>query len=73
MKTFLESSATKALIGVFLAHLLFALAPMLDAHAIDWWALGKVAAVDLGALLLNAMRSDIKTGVPMLDLGNPKP
>lgn len=73
MKTFLESTATKAILGVLVAHLLLALAPMLDAHAIDWWALGKVAAVDLGALLLNAMRPDVKTGVRMLDLGNPKP
>jgi hypothetical protein len=72
VKTFLESSATKAIMGVLVAHLLLALAPMLDAHAIDWWALGKVAAVDLGALLLNAMRSDVKTGIAALDWRNPK-
>lgn len=72
MKTFLESSATKAILGVLVAHLLLALAPMLDAHAIDWWALGKVAAVDLGALLLNALRADVKTGIAALDWRNPK-
>jgi hypothetical protein len=69
---FLESSATKVVMGVLVAHLLLALAPMLDAHAIDWWALGKVVAVDLGALLLNAMRSDVKTGIAVLDWRNPK-
>lgn len=71
MKTFLQSNATKAILGVLLAHLLLALAPMLDAHAIDWWALGKVAAVDLGALLLNALRTDVDT--PGLNWFGPKP
>jgi hypothetical protein len=72
VKTFLESSATKVVMGVLVAHLLVALVPMLDAHAIDWWALGKVAAVDLGALLLNAMRADVTTGIAALDWRNPK-
>lgn len=72
MKTFLESSATKAVLIYLALNLLMTLSPMLDAKQLDPWALVK-ALVGAGIVLLgNAMRPDIKTGVPLLDRGNEK-
>lgn len=72
MKTFMQSTATKAVLIYLALNLLMTLSPMLDAKQIDIWALVK-ALVGAGIVLLgNAMRPDIRTGVPMLDKGNPQ-
>ncbi len=70
MQSFSESSATKFVLGMLVAHILTAIVPMLDAHAIDFWALGKVVAVDLAALLINALRPDVNA--PGLNWFGPK-
>lgn len=73
MKTFFESSATKAVLIYLALQLLMTLSPMLDAHDIDGWALAK-ALIGAGIVLLgNALRSDVQTGIKVLDTRNPKP
>lgn len=73
MKTFFESSATKAVLIYLALQLLMTLQPMLDAREIDGWALVK-AIVGAGVVLLgNALRPDIRTGIKALDAGNREP
>lgn len=70
MKSFFESSATKAVLIYLALNLLMTLSPMLEAHAIDPWALAK-ALIGAGIVLLgNALRPDVVTGVAILDRGN---
>lgn len=70
MQKFLDSSATRFIIGVIAGHVLSALAPMFAAHSIDLWELGRVLAVDFAALLLNGLRPDVDA--PGLNWFNPK-
>ena len=70
MKSFLESSATKALLFALAGQLLLDLIPMLRAHAIDLWALAEGQAVLIAALFFNALRSDVNA--PGLNWFGPK-
>lgn len=70
MKTFLESSATKAVLIYLALNLLMTLSPMLDKEEINPWGIAKALVGAAIVLLGNAMRPDIKTGVPVLDRGN---
>ncbi len=70
MKSFWESSATKAVLIYLALQLLLTLSPMIDAREIDPWAIAK-ALVAAGIVLLgNALRPDVKTGIGLLDKGN---
>ena len=70
MKSFFDSTATKAVLIYLALNLLMTLQPMLDAKAIDGWALVK-ALVGAGIVLLgNALRPDVRTGIAVLDKGN---
>lgn len=70
MKSFFESSATKAVLIYLALQLLMTLQPMLDQREIDGWALVK-ALIGAGIVLLgNALRPDVRTGVGILDRGN---
>jgi hypothetical protein len=70
MKSFFESTATKAILIYLALNLLMALQPMLDAREIDGWALVK-ALIGAGIVLLgNALRPDVRTGIAALDRGN---
>ena len=70
MKSFWESSATKAVLIYLALQLLLTLSPMIDAREIDPWAIAK-ALVAAGVVLLgNALRPDVKTGIGLLDKGN---
>jgi hypothetical protein len=72
VKTFFESSATKAVLIYLALQLLLTLSPMLDAREIDGWALAK-AVIGAGIVLLgNALRPDVQTGIKLLDAGNRK-
>ncbi len=70
MKSFLQSSATKALLLTLAGQLLFDLIPMLRAHAIDVWALAEGQAVLVAALVANALRPDVD--VPGLNWLGPR-
>lgn len=70
MKTFWESSATKAVLLYLVLQVLLTLSPMLDARDIDPWALGKALVGAAVVLLGNALRPDIRTGINVLDKGN---
>jgi hypothetical protein len=74
MKTFFESSATKAILIYLALQLLMTLQPMLDpGEEIDGRALVK-ALVGAGIVLLgNALRPDVRTGIKALDARNNKP
>ncbi len=61
MQTFLQSTATRALLLVLAGQLLADLVPMLRAHAVDWWALAEGQAVILAGLAGNALRPDVDT------------
>ena len=58
-KSFFTSTVTKAVLGLLLAQVLVELAPMLKQHQIDWWRLGEVLCLHAGALIMNALRSDV--------------
>lgn len=70
MKTFLESTATKALLFAIAGQFLLDLLPMIQARSIDPWALVEGQVVLLLVLLGNALRPDVKTGLSLLDKGN---
>lgn len=70
MKGFFESNATKAVLIYLALQILMALSPMLSSHEIDLWRLAETFVGAAVVLLGNALRSDIKTGVPMLDRKN---
>lgn len=59
MKTFPQSSVTKALLLTAIAQVLVKLEPQLRNHAIDLWALSADLAVILAGLFVNALRPDI--------------
>lgn len=59
MKTFLQSSATKFLLGALAIQLLVDIRPMLAAHSIDLWALADGQIGLAIALLGNALRPDV--------------
>lgn len=59
MKTFFESSATKAVLFYLMLQLLMALSPMMESHEIDPWALGKAVIGAAVVLVGNALRSDV--------------
>ena len=61
MKTFFQSSATKALLIALAGQLLFDLVPMLRAHSIDLWALAEGQVVLVLALIGNGLRPDVDT------------
>ena len=73
MKTFFESSATKAILIYLAIQLLMTLQPMLDSREIDGWALVKALVGAAIVLLGNALRPDIRTGIKALDAGNNRP
>lgn len=59
MKTFFESTATKAVLFYLALQLLMVLSPMMDARDIDPWALGKALVGAVIVLIGNALRPDI--------------
>jgi len=70
VKTFFESTATKAILIYLALQLLMTLQPMLDAKEIDGWALVKALIGAAIVLLGNALRPDVRTGFKALDAGN---
>ena len=73
MKSFFESSATKAVLIYLALQLLMTLQPMLDARDIDPWALVKALIGAAIVLLGNALRPDVRTGFKAFDAGNNRP
>ena len=73
MKSFWQSNATKAVLIYLALQILLDLQPMLDAHSVDIWALGKSLIGAAIVLLGNALRSDLTTGIRILDSRTPKP
>jgi len=70
MKSFLDSTATKALLLALLFQVTKDLVPMLRAHSIDLWLLAENQIVLLGVLFGNALRPDINA--PGFNWLNPK-
>jgi hypothetical protein len=59
VQTFLQSTATRALLLVLAGQLFTDLVPMLRAHAVDWWALAEGQVMILAGLVGNALRPDV--------------
>ena len=70
MKGFLESSATKVLLFALVGQLLTDILPMVQAHAIDLWALAEGQVVLPMLLFANGLRPDVNA--PGLNWFGPK-
>lgn len=73
MRSWLSSNTIRYLILTWLGTLLLQLVPMLQAHAIDWWALGAQAVATLAAVIVRMAQSDIEAPIGALNKGNPRP
>lgn len=59
-KPWTDSLVIRYLAITWFAESLLALAPMLEAHAIDWWALGSKSVVFLAAAVTRMFAKDIE-------------
>ena len=71
MKSWADSKTIKYLVYTFIGTTLLQLVPMLQAHSIDWWALGSQAVGTLAAILIRMAQADIDAPLAVLD--GPKP
>jgi hypothetical protein len=72
MRAWTDSRTVKYLVLTFLGTVLLQLVPMLQAHEVDWWALGAQAVGTLAAVLIRMAQDDIEAPVSMLNMRNPK-
>lgn len=73
MRSWLSSNTIRYLLLTWLGALLLQLVPMLQAHAIDWWALGAQAVATLAGVLVRMAQPDINAPVATLNRRNPQP
>lgn len=59
MKSWLDSNTIRYLLLTWLATVLLQLVPMLQARAIDWWALGAQAVTTLAAVIVRLAQPDV--------------
>ena len=69
-KSWLMSKTIKYLVLTYLGTMLLQLVPMLQAHKLDWWALGAQAVATLAAVLIRMAQSDINAPLNILNKGN---
>lgn len=72
MKPWIESKTIRFLAATWLAGVLMQLVPMLQAHAIDWWALGAQSVATLAAVIIRMGQADIEAPISALNR-TPKP
>lgn len=73
MRSWLSSNTIRYLLLTWLGALLLQLVPMLQAHTIDWWALGAQAVATLAGVLVRMAQPDINAPVDALNRRNPQP
>ena len=67
MKSWTESKTIKYLVLTFCGTILLQLVPMLQSHAIDYWALGSQAVGTLAAILIRMAQDDVEAPVGLLN------
>lgn len=67
MKSWRDSKTIKYLVYTFIGTTLFQLVPMLQAHQIDWWALGAQCIGTLAAILVRMAQDDIDAPLDILN------
>ena len=72
MRAWTDSKTVKYLILTFLGTVLLQLVPMLQAHEVDWWALGAQAVGTLAAVLIRVAQNDIEAPLSILNRGADK-
>ena len=72
MRNWTDSKTVKYLILTFVGTVLLQLVPMLQAHEIDWWALGAQAVGTLAAVLIRVAQNDIEAPLSILNRGADK-
>ena len=72
MRNWTDSKTVKYLILTFVGTVLLQLVPMLQAHEIDWWALGAQAVGTLAAILIRVAQNDIEAPLSILNRGADK-
>jgi len=72
MRAWTDSKTVKYLILTFVGTVLLQLVPMLQAHEIDWWALGAQAVGTLAAVLIRVAQNDIEAPLSILNRGADK-
>lgn len=73
MRSWLSSNTIRYLLLTWLGALLLQLVPMMQAHTIDWWALGAQAVATLAGVLVRMAQPDINAPVDALNRRNPQP
>lgn len=69
MRAWTDSKTVKYLILTFLGTVLLQLVPMLQAHEVDWWALGAQAVGTLAAILIRVAQNDLNAPISLLNRG----
>jgi len=72
VRNWTDSKTVKYLILTFVGTVLLQLVPMLQAHEIDWWALGAQAVGTLAAILIRVAQNDIEAPLSILNRGADK-
>lgn len=67
MKNWTESKTIKYLVYTFIGTVLLQLVPMLQAHKIDWWALGAQTVGTLAAILIRMAQDDVQAPIGFLN------
>jgi hypothetical protein len=69
VRAWTDSKTVKYLILTFLGTVLLQLVPMLQAHEVDWWALGAQAVGTLAAILIRVAQNDLNAPISLLNRG----
>lgn len=72
MRAWTDSKTVRYLVLTFLGTVLLQLVPMMQAHEIDWWALGAQAVGTLAAVLIRVAQNDIEAPFSILNRGADK-
>jgi hypothetical protein len=67
MRAWTDSRTVKYLVLTFLGTVLLQLVPMLQAHAVDWWALGAQSVGTLAAILIRVAQNDLDAPISILN------
>ena len=67
MRAWTDSRTVKYLVLTFLGTVLLQLVPMLQAHEVDWWALGAQAIATLAGVLIRIAQNDVKAPLSILN------
>jgi hypothetical protein len=67
VRAWTDSRTVKYLVLTFLGTVLLQLVPMLQAHAVDWWALGAQSVGTLAAILIRVAQNDLDAPISILN------